>query len=656
MTRSRAEPLLPVLGGVLMGAAHLDPRLGSLVWVGLALFAYGLRQPSGPRAQLLGIFGATWASLFLSQIWLCRSIGLYMGPAVNLTEVPLWMSSLAWVGIACIPAAHASVPVALGALLLRRLPLSLWLPVALLLGEALRGALGFTMGDLMHAQWGSAGMLRSVALIGLPATQLLASLAAVALADATADRRPRWLLLAMPVALWFVALPPTPANDEALRGVTAIHLANFEHRPQPQELSPEVELVVWPEATIRGAFATWEGLQSPPVQIDELAGWEGRQHVVNLRIKRNGQTMNAIGLTDAEGQVRVLRGKSSLVPWGERPYAGMDFLRSTDVVGDVPPLFEANGLSIVPTICYEVYARSLFVQGAQLGGDLLLNVANDRAYGPTELGIRQAIGVLALRAAETGLPAVRASISGRAALISSTGALLALSEPGTSGALRSGEAQRPEVPMAILSDGGLPDPFPCEGPTCLRLRPDEPACSDASPRVGAVVVSGHSLPPRYLGLSADELAQRIACLEPDLIVLDTCYGFSSPLLQALAARGVRAQIVGAHRQVAKTGLRYGPDFFEASDPEVRSAAVGAGDDAVERWRADPDQLAAALLVAESWSPDELKAHIQRVHPNLVRVPLADSGAVALVLVPPERFQYAPPRRQLRAISELKRSR
>lgn len=626
----------PLLGGLLLGAAHLHPRLAPLAWVGLAVFAFGLRRLERAGARILGVLGGTWAWLWVSQIWLAVSIGHYMGPVVGRADVPLWMSALAWCCIAAIPAAHTSVPLALGALLPRRWPMRLWLPVALLAGEALRAAFGFTMGDVLFSQWTSAPVLRSVALIGSPATLVIAAYAAVAVGESLADARPRGLALALPVALWFALLPPMPANDGALRGVAAMHLANFEARPDPTELPSEVSLVVWPEATIRGAFATWEGPQTSRLALAELAGWDGPRHVVNLRLKRAGQSMNAIGLTDGAGQVQVLRGKASLVPWGERPYAGMDFLFSTDAVGRVPPLFLADGLRIVPTICYEVYARALLLQGAALGGELLINVANDRAYGPTELGIRQAIGALALAAAETGRPAARASISGRAALISSTGAVLQQSEPGTSGALVwDGEPARPTYRTVILSDGGLPDPLACEAPDCLRLDAELRACPEA--RADAVVVSGHSLPPRYLGQSPEALAAAIACFAPRLVVLDTCYGFSAPLLGALLDRGVQARVVGARRQVPKLGLTYGPAFFTADDPEQRSAAIGA-DGGVERWTPDRAQLAAAIEATERWSKDELTAQLQRVHPNLVRAPLADSGATALVLVSKERFQ------------------
>ncbi|MEY3211025.1 MAG: hypothetical protein RIT28_1506 [Pseudomonadota bacterium] len=423
-----------VIGGVLMGVAHLHPWLAPLAWIGLGVFGWGLRELNGRLTRALAIFGGLWCSMFISQIWLCLTFTKYMAPLMGGVDAPLWLAVLTWCFAAVIPAFHRAIPVIVASLVAWRAPTRWWLPPAILAGEALDGALGFTMGDLMHAQWAVPATLRSVALIGIPATGLLCAYAAVAVADAVREGR-RGLLAAVPVIVWLGLVPRTPADDEALKGVAAVHLADFERRPTRGTIPADVDLILWPEAAFRGAFARWEGPQDPPLPFDALAGWPGPQHVVNLRLKRPGGSQNAIGLTDDHGQITALRGKSSLAPWGERPYGGLDPLFSTVVAGTTPPLFATRAGPIVPTICYEVYERSIFIEGAALGGGLLVNVANDGAYGPTALGVRQAIGVLALSAAETHRPAARASISGQAALISSTGALLAVSEPDTSGAL-----------------------------------------------------------------------------------------------------------------------------------------------------------------------------------------------------------------------------
>ena len=50
----------------------------------------------------------------------------------------------------------------------------------------------------------------------------------------------------------------------------------------------------------------------------------------------------------------------------------------------------------------------------------------------------------------------------------------------------------------------------------------------------AVVLAGHSLPPAYLDRPADEVGRAIAAFRPRLVVLDTCYGASTPLIAPLA--------------------------------------------------------------------------------------------------------------------------
>lgn len=447
--------LLPVAGGVLMGAAHLHPILAPLAWMGVGVFAVGLGRLEGRRPRGVAILAAVWCSVFLSQIWLCLTISRFMAPLVDMERAPLWLSGLAWAFAAGITACHRGLPVIVAALLFRRASMRWWLPPALLAGEALNGALGFTMADLMHSQWAVPAVLRSVALIGLPATALLLTYGAVAAAEALVGHH-RGLLVLVPIALWLGLLPPIPAADDALAGVAAVHLANFDQRPKPEDLPAGVDLVVWPEASLRGSYDRREGPQPSPLPVEALVAWAGPQHLVNLRLAWPGQTQNAIGITNRVGQVTALRGKSSLVPWGERPYGGLDPLFSIDVRGETPPLLATFGPPVVPTICYEVYERALFVEGAALGGGLLVNVANDGAYGPTALGIRQAIGVLALRAAETHRPAARASLSGQAALISSTGALLAVSAVGTSGLLtapprRVPPSRAPARPSALLT-------------------------------------------------------------------------------------------------------------------------------------------------------------------------------------------------------------
>ncbi|MEY3211027.1 MAG: hypothetical protein RIT28_1508 [Pseudomonadota bacterium] len=224
--------------------------------------------------------------------------------------------------------------------------------------------------------------------------------------------------------------------------------------------------------------------------------------------------------------------------------------------------------------------------------------------------------------------------------------LLGCGEPRARGG--GAAAGRPALTTLVLSDGELPSPFVCDGEGCAERALGGFVCDDQTPTAETVVVSGHSLPPMYLGGDAETLAAAIACVNPALVVLDTCYGFSTPLLQALASAGVRARVVGARRQVPGEGLRYGPAFFEAKDAEARAAAVRWGVERTESWVINAEELAVARQEVEAMSPEALTERLQRVHPNLVNVPLGDSGTTALVLVSPERFRRPSSPRRIEA--------
>jgi hypothetical protein len=219
--------------------------------------------------------------------------------------------------------------------------------------------------------------------------------------------------------------------------------------------------------------------------------------------------------------------------------------------------------------------------------------------------------------------------------------LLGCAEPRTLGGGGGAAAGRQALTTLVLSDGELPSPFVCDGEGCAERALGGFVCDDQTPTAETVVVSGHSLPPMYLGGDAETLAAAIVCVNPALVVLDTCYGFSTPLLQALASAGVRARVVGARRQVPGEGLRYGPAFFEAKDAETRADAVRWGVERTESWLVNAEELAVASREVEAMSPAALTQHLQRVHPNLVNVRLGDSGATALALVSPERFRRLP---------------
>jgi hypothetical protein len=153
----------------------------------------------------------------------------------------------------------------------------------------------------------------------------------------------------------------------------------------------------------------------------------------------------------------------------------------------------------------------------------------------------------------------------------------------------------------------------------------------------------HRLRPRgaagHLGHPVAKVAAAVRCFEPELVVVDTCFGASSELLAALGEfSGV---VVAAPSLLPTSGFVYEPPFFEAQDPWVRAAAVHTSPEiALLRWRNDPPGLARLLARVESMDATELGAHLVRRRPATVQVDLEPGGPV---LVPVDWKRLGPRR-------------
>lgn len=620
--------------GLLLGGAHLHPVVAPLAWLGIAVLAGTLSARQTRASGLRVLVIALTLSLTLSQVWLASSIARY---AVRVTDLGAWNDPVAvvvWLltaGLLLTPA--LALPMLAVWLVRPGLSPRWWLPPAWLAGEWLKSASGFHLGDLIHAQGYVPPVLHSVAAIGLPVTTLLGVLAATAAGEAVARRRWQVALPVAPVLLWFGLVPAPEADDGALVGVGVVHMANALTMPAPEDAFDP--LLIWPEAAFQQQVHGEEGVQSPPVLLEALAPYVGRRHLVNVTLVGPGLPQNAAGLTDTEGRIEILRAKSVLTPWGERPFRGMALMGPGFEPGALPALMTWGGHSLILTICYEVYGRALFTEAEPPESGLLVNIANDRAFGAGELGSRQAIATLALMAAETGRPAVRASLWGTAAILSSTGQVLATSAHGTTGVLRWPPPVAARV--RVLHDATAAAGFPCEAPGCVAGPIESATCQDGA--FDTVVLSGHSLPPVYLEQTPQRVAELVACADPSLVVLDTCLGFSSPLLESLVSAGFDGVIVGSLDQVPGEGLVYGVGFRQAPTVSGRARAVRLRSGApLQRWTAEPAALAGARARVAAWDVETLKASLHWVQPNLVRVPLDESNTTALFLIPPERFR------------------
>jgi apolipoprotein N-acyltransferase len=324
----------------------------------------------------------------------------------------------------------------------------------------------------------------------------LASAVAWAVAGAHRRRRLPWsgLLpagLALPVAavLWALPAPSAaPAGevrvgvvqgniDQAQKWDPAFRQATVEtYVSLTRDLAAArggIDLVLWPETAIPLL------VQEASPERDVLERFAAEIGVPILfgapAYEQRGQrteSRNAVFLLDADGRFVGRYDKVHLVPFGEYIPLGRFFPFVTKLVQGVgdftagpgaTPLVAPGRLpSLGPLICFEVIFPSLAAEHARRGAQLLTVVTNDGWFGHTP-GPYQHLAFAAWRAAETGLPLVRAANTGVSAAFDGRGRLL------YSTALQARDAFR--VALAYPAGGSTPQTHirPWIAPSCLVL-------------------------------------------------------------------------------------------------------------------------------------------------------------------------------------------
>ncbi|HEX2572984.1 MAG TPA: hypothetical protein VH877_25755 [Polyangia bacterium] len=197
-----------------------------------------------------------------------------------------------------------------------------------------------------------------------------------------------------------------------------------------------------------------------------------------------------------------------------------------------------------------------------------------------------------------------------------------------------------DTPIVVLYSKRDPPAFhtTCAAGPCRFVALEDFTCSSVVP-AQAMIVTGHSTPPMYLGSEADDIARVVRCYAPELVVLDTCYGFSLPLVEKLAELRPGMLLLGPTYQLPPQGLVYEEAFFGGRSAAERAQGVHTRSGArLERWVSDPRRLAEVRRQTERWDRATLTARLQRRHPNLVRVDIPGSHVVTLMPVAPERFR------------------
>ncbi|MCP4318413.1 MAG: apolipoprotein N-acyltransferase [Hyphomicrobiales bacterium] len=204
----------------------------------------------------------------------------------------------------------------------------------------------------------------------------------------------------------------------------------------PSEGGAQPTLIVWPETSL--PFL----LTSNPAALAMIGQTlkEGQTLIVGAVRKEDGEAggavryYNTIYTIDDEGQIVAAADKLHLVPFGEYlPLASLLESTGLDTIANTPASFSAGSRRytvpvqeekhFLPMICYEViFPAEMAAEGPP--ADFIVNITNDAWYGNTP-GPYQHFRQAQLRAAETGLPLVRAANNGISAVTDGRGRVIA---------------------------------------------------------------------------------------------------------------------------------------------------------------------------------------------------------------------------------------
>jgi apolipoprotein N-acyltransferase len=215
-------------------------------------------------------------------------------------------------------------------------------------------------------------------------------------------------------------------------------------------------LVVWPETTLPALLGRSEAARADIARATPAPVVLGAQ-----RYGEDGAPRNSLALL-VGGQAAAVIDKHHLVPFGEylpfpRAFATLGVgplaatLAGTYRPGPGPVALELPGIGrALPMICYE----AIFPQYLRRieRPRLLLHLTNDAWFG-TRIGPQQHLALARLRAAESGLPLLRAANTGVSAAIDARGRVLAALPLGKSGHLDAPlPAALPPTPYAATGD------------------------------------------------------------------------------------------------------------------------------------------------------------------------------------------------------------
>jgi apolipoprotein N-acyltransferase len=317
--------------------------------------------------------------------------------------------------------------------------IALWFPIAVLFGEWCNlHVSGLTQGSWLYSQWQVVPVLRSVGHLGWSMTTILCLLIASLIGEGLFYRSFKRLIIAFTFIIILLFMPAL-SNEipSILKTVGAVHYSEYTN--SPRTIPKNVKLLVWPEVARGIRPRILEGSKQN-IRIDPSIISKDVYHIIGLETKTKEGLQNSVLALAPDGNVLSSRAKRFLFPLLEKSFLGLHLPYWTPFVpGKLTPNLDINGLRVTALLCFEELDHSLAIEGAKAGANLLTVSAIERTMGDSYEVQNQFIGIGVFLAVETGLPVVRSSMIGPAAIIAPDGRVLAFSNSSTSGILTLSE-------------------------------------------------------------------------------------------------------------------------------------------------------------------------------------------------------------------------
>lgn len=429
--------LVGLMAGFLLVRSAASPaRSGLAGWtLGLGYFAGTLNWLTSPFLVEPEVYGwmAPFALLFmaggLALFWGAASgLAFWLGQRGRGNAAYLWLAWPAAMGLGELLRGHVFTGFPWGG------PGEFWVDTPFLGLVGWTGATGLGVLTFLAAAWGErlfVGPRRALSLLVLVvAVSAAMTLGARNLGREVAAR-------AEPVVVRLIQ-PNAPQRLKWDRDYIALFLQRaIDLTGAPGTGGVVPDLVIWPETALPYL------LNDAGAVLREIAASTEAQVVLGVQRAEEGpRYFNSMAVLARDGSVAAIYDKAHLVPFGEYTPFGNLLYRfgirgfaaqygagySAGAGGELLDLGQAG--KALPLICYE----AIFPGDLRRAGraDWILQITNDAWFG-TFSGPQQHLAIARLRAAEFGLPFVRAANTGISAVIDARGqivASLALGEAG----------------------------------------------------------------------------------------------------------------------------------------------------------------------------------------------------------------------------------